>query len=268
MNDQGNILQSKRMGNVLLLLGLIGILYVAALAVNEMKKSPYVGRDVASQNTISVSGSGEAFAKPDTATFNFTIEESAKVVADAQRAVDDKVKKALDFLKGKGVDEKDIKTVSYQIYPKYEYAAPVVCTSYGCPPQREPNIIGYTVSQTFEVKVRKIDAAGDLLSGIGSVGVNNVSGLTFTVDKEDALQAEARAEAIMKAKEKANQLANQLGVSIVRVVNFSESGSYPPIYFSKSGMGGAMADSAPAPVSVSPGETRIVSNVTITYEIR
>ena len=68
----------------------------------------------------------------------------------------------------------------------------------------------------------------------------------------------------------AKELASQLGVTLVRIVSFSENGSYPPIYYDKMGLsaaggrGGAEATS----VSVAPGETRIVSNVTITYEIQ
>ncbi len=267
MNENLNFWQSKKFGQFAIALVFIFVLFMMMKTVNEFKKSSYIGRDAVSQNVITVSGKGEAFAKPDTAMFSFSIESDAKIVSDAQKAVDEKTKKTIEFLNGVGVEEKDAKTISYQIYPNYEYASPVVCREWGCPPQKPPVISSYKVSQTIEVKVRDIVKAGELLSGIGAVGVTNLSGLNFSIDDEDALEAKARKEAIDKAETKAKELSKQLGVKIVRIVNFSESGSYPPVFYAKGasvseyGIGG---DS----VSVPAGETRIVSNVTITYEIR
>lgn len=267
MNDSVNIWQSSKVQSAVFGLLIVLIALSAVRTLGELKGFSYIGREAGVQDTIIVSGDGESFAKPDIATFSFSIEESALVVADAQAAVEAKVKKANDVLKKGGVAEKDIKTSSYNIYPKYKYQ-PVICTQWSCPPQGAPEIDGYTVSQTFEIKVRDIAKAGDLLSAVGAVGVMNLSGLTFDIDEKDEIQSEARKEAIKKAEAKAEELASQLGVSLGRVVSFSESGSYPPIYYAKEayGMGGA-ADNQ-ATVSVSPGETRIVSNVTITYEIR
>jgi uncharacterized protein YggE len=75
--------------------------------------------------------------------------------------------------------------------------------------------------------------------------------------------------AIDEAKEKAKVLSKDLGVSLVRIVNFSENGNIPMMY----GKGMMATDSvASAPVAPSPelptGENKITSNVTITYEIR
>ncbi len=268
MNENLNFWQSKKFGQFVTVLVFIAILFVGMKTVNEVKKSSYIGRDSISQNVITVSGEGEAFAKPDTATFSFTVEKEAKVVADAQNQSDETIKKTLEFLNKSGVEEKDTKTTSYQIYPNYEYSNPVICNQWGCPPQKSPVISGYKVSQTIEVKVRDIGKAGELLSGIGEIGVTNLSGLNFSIDDEDALQAKARKEAIDKAEKKAKELSKQLGVKIVRVMNFSESGSYPPIFYAKvAGEFGGMGGDSQA-VSVAPGETRVVSNVTITYEIR
>lgn len=266
--DTAKSFLGSRAGKAITVLAWVGAIFLAILAINELRYPSNYGEQMP-QNIITVSGEGEAFAKPDTATFTFTVEETALVVADAQKKADDKIKKALDFLKKNDIEEKDTKTISYQIYPKYEYEQ-VVCTQWSCPPPGTPKIVGYNVSQTIEVKIRDIAKAGDLLSGIGEVGVMNLSGLNFTIDDEDELQASARQEAIDKAQEKAKVLAKQLGVKLVRIVNFSESGSYPPIYYTKydtasiEGRGGMGGEA----VAIAPGETRIVSNVTITYEIR
>jgi uncharacterized protein YggE len=229
----------------------IVFIFTIAKTVNEFKRGMYIGRDVAAQSTIMVTGEGEVLAKPDVATFSFTVTESAKVVADAQKLAESKVSAALVGVKKGGVDEKDIKTLSYNINPKYEYyygVQPMIaCSSNYCPQPaiKQPKIIGYEVSETIEVKVRNIADAGTLLSSIGGAEVSNVSGLTFSIDKEDAVKAEARDKAIKQAKEKAEVLAKSLGVSLVRVVSFSENGNYP-MYYAKSAVMDSAAMGAPA----------------------
>ena len=252
-----------RVGSLVLM---VLAVFLAARTVNEFKRYHTIGTDAPAQNTISVSGEGEAFAVPDVATFTFSVMEEAPVVAEAQQLTSRKVDGALAFLRTQRVEERDIKTVSYNINPRYEYAR-IVCITYPCPEGKRA-LAGYEVSQTIEVKVRALAGAGALLGGLGDVGVTNISGLTFSVDDEEAVQREAREQAITQAKQKAKQLAKDLGVRLVRIVSFNESGG--PIYFrsyATEGFGKGGLDAAPAP-QVPAGENRIVSNVTITYEIR
>ena len=247
-------------------LGMLAIFLLVG-TVSEIRNYRYIGAGISPTNTINVSGEGEVFAIPDTATFSFTVNETGKDVATAQTKATKKANDTIDYLKGQGIAEIDIKTTDYNVNPQYEYASQI-CTSNGyCPPQRQ-TIIGYEVSQTILVKVRDTDKAGTLLSGVGSRGVSNVSGLNFTVADEDALKAEARDKAITKAKAKANVLAKSLGVSIVRVVAFNENdyGGPVPMYAKMETMS-ADAGSAPVP-QIPVGQNKITSNVSVTYEIR
>lgn len=245
-------------------------LFLLAQTFKTFKEFKYVGSGVTASNTISVSGMGEVFAVPDRATFSVTIREEAKEVADAQEAATKKSNDIIAYLKGAGVEEKDIKTISYNVNPKYEYSQGV-CTQFSCPPSRQ-TLIGFEVYQSLEVKVQDPKKAGDLLSGVGGKGASEVSGLSFTIEDEDALKAEAREMAIKEAREKADELASQLGVNVVRVVGFYEdSGGYYP-YYGKGGVAmdvamSARAEAAPVP-ELPTGENKIISNVQITYEIR
>jgi len=118
--------------------------------------------------------------------------------------------------------------------------------------------------------VRDTKKAGDLLSGVGGLGASSVSGLSFEIDDPDALEAEARGKAIEDARGKAAELAKQLNVSLVRVVGFSESGGeYPPIpYAYGRGAADMVAFESKAAPAIPVGENKIVSNVSVTYEIR
>ncbi|MBI4067808.1 SIMPL domain-containing protein [Candidatus Kaiserbacteria bacterium] len=245
-------------------------LWGAASAIKTFKEFRFVGSGTTATNTITVSGEGEIFAVPDLATFSVTVLEEAKEVKDAQTVATKKSNAIVDYLKAQGIEEKDIKTTSYNVNPKYEWIQET-CTANRCPPGKQV-MDGFEVSQTVEVKVRDTAQAGDLLSGVGKLGVNSVSGLSFTIDQEDKLNADARAKAIADAEGKAKELANQLGVSLVRIVGFNENSGGYPIYMKRealmsadSGYGSAVPAMAP---SVPTGENKITSNVTITYEIR
>ena len=243
-------------------------LFLLVATIKVLKEYRFVGSGVTATNTISVSGNGEVFAVPDIATFSVTVQEEAKEVKPAQDEATKKSNDIIAYLKSEGIDEKDIQTTDYSVYPQYDYMQSACREGY-CPGGKQV-LRGYQVSMTLTVKVRDTEKAGELLSGAGSRGVSQVSGLSFTIDDEDALQAEAREKAIEEAGGKAEELADQLGVSIVRVVGFSEDGSYPPMPYAY-GRGGdvmmAMESKAAAP-EIPTGQNKIISNVNISYEIR
>lgn len=252
------------------ILVIILALFFGVKTIGEIKKVGIIGKDVAPQATISVSGEAERFAKPDLATVSFTVRKEAKTVSAAQEEVTKQMNTVLGALKALDVEEKDIKTTAYNIYPKYEWNASVYpCSDYRCPPGKQV-LTGYEVSHSSDVKIRKIENAGAVLGKLGELQITEVGQVTFSIENEDKIKAEARAEAIKEAKEKADKLADDLGVSLVRIVSFSESGGgFVPMYSSKAmdsyGIGGASV--APTP-EIPTGENKITSNVTIVYEIR
>ena len=216
-------------------------------------------------NTIVVNGSGDVYATADVATFSYSVSETAKTVADAQSQSATISNKALDYLKTNGIADADIQTTDYSINPQYSYSQPV-CTNGFCPSGNQ-TLTGYQVSQTISVKVRDTSKVGDILSGIGALGVTNVSSLQFSIDNPDALQAQARDKAIADAKSKAQALASSLGVHLGAVVNFSENtgGVVEPVY---SMALTAKADGAAPVPSIPEGQNKISDSVSISYEIR
>ncbi|HEX4799237.1 MAG TPA: SIMPL domain-containing protein [Candidatus Paceibacterota bacterium] len=245
------------------------VLALGAYTYYTIKQSKYV---YSGPVTIQVVGKGEVFAKPDVATFSFTVDAKESDATTAQNKVSETMEAILAYLKEKGIDEKDVKTSYYNLNPRYEYPQ-TTCTQWGCPPQvGEPTLIGYEVSQSVSVKVRDTAKAGEVVSGIGEKGALNVSGLSFTIDDEDTLMAQAREKAISDAQEKAQKLAGNLGTRIVRMTGYWEDQGYPMPY----GVGGddmsgkvAMMESVPArPAELPMGENTITATVNISYEVR
>jgi len=244
-------------------------LFLLVATLSELKSYSYIGSGVTATNTISVSGEGYVFAVPDTALFSVTVQNTAKDVKTAQDATTKQGNDIIAYLKLQAVDEKDIQTTDYSVNPQYEWSQGA-CPQAGYCPNGKQILTGYQVSETLSVKVRDTTKAGMLLSGVGSRGATQVSGLSFIIDNEDAVKDAARDQAIAQAKSKAEVLAKSLGVSLVRVVGFSEGGGGRPMpdVFAKYtvGMGGG-PEASPAP-NIPVGQNKIVSDVNIMYEIR
>lgn len=238
-------------------------IFLAGKAIAEWRALPYAGIDAASRPTVNVSGMGEVVVKPDIATISYVVQEESMVVATAQNNAAKKSNDILAALKKQGVAEKDIKTSGYNIYPRYEYPRTTAIYDSG-----KQVLAGYVVTQNFEVKVRKLEDAGTIVSSLGELGATGVSGLAFGIDEEEGVLAQARAKAVADAQKKAEVLARDLGVRLVRIVGFSEGGGgyYPMARYDSMKVMAAGAESITPELPT--GENKITSNVTITYEIR
>jgi uncharacterized protein YggE len=240
-------------------------LFLLAETMNTLANS---GRpSVPATDTITVQGAGQATLPPDVARVSFTVENTAAAVAGAQAATTKQANAALDFVKGQGIADKDVKTLSYNISPQYSYPNPCPLGSM-CPTYSgAPKVTGYQVSETIQVTMHDLTAVGTMLGGLGKLGVQNLNGPAFALDDATAGYDAARADAISKAKAQATLLAKQLGVALNKIVNFSESsGGYAyPVY----AMSMSTADSKTAPTpNVPVGENTYNASVSITYEIR
>ena len=264
--------QKTQLYQALALLAIVAAILIGTKVITEIKGYRFIGGGVSATNTISVSGEGEVYASPDIATVSFTVRDEAKSVKEAQGKVNTKVKAALLVIRKLDIEDKDIKTENYSSYPKYEWREEMVsCLGLNCPPPRPGKqvMIGYEVSQSVVLTVRNIDTVSETIDALGVAEVTDIQGPNFAIDKEDALKAEARREAIVKARTKAEVLARDLGVTLVRVVSFSEGAEYP-IYART--MMATKAESFDGTASMPPelpqGQEKITSTVTVTYEIR
>lgn len=251
---------------------IIAVLAVLALFLLAQSVAVIKGideKDDMMQNAITVRGTGEAVGIPDIATFTFTVRESGKDVTAVQQAMATKVNKAIDYVKQQGIEEKDIKVVSYYTNPTYEYSS-APCTSFSCPPSRQ-TLSGYEVAQTVSVKARGEvkNKAGEILTGIAALKVGEVSSLSMTIDDLDALKLQAKEEAIEKAKVEAGRIAKALGVDLDEITSFYEEYPYEPYGYEGEmdmGMSSVKSQGAVSP-QLPAGEQKVTATVSITYKI-
>jgi len=250
--------RENRLFAVLLAILLVYLIVFLAFAIkNESINSMAIGKAPAERKTISFDGTGKVIGTPDIATVDLGMVSQNATVAPALKQNNQKMNDLIDALKKIGIPSVDIQTSQFSVYPNYDYS------------NSKQTITGYTASQSVTVKIRNLDLISSVLDAAGSAGANQVSGLSFTIDNPDTLQAAARQKAIADAMDKAIVLEKQLGVKLARVVNFSESNNGSPVpYYTMDkavGMGGAAPSVAP---SIQTGSQDIVSNVTLTFEIQ
>ncbi len=222
--------------------------------------------------TISVQGEGEVYAVPDVGQFSFSVTEKGNNAEEAQSRSAEKTNKILATLKELEIEEKDIKTENYNLYPIYRYETGSCLTNnYYCPSKQI--LDGFEVSQTIVVKVRDLDKAGNVLAKVGEGEVSNISNLNFVVDDIEVSKKEAREKAIAKAKENARDLEKVLGVKFEKMVDFYESGfgpyaGYDDGMYQKQIFAEEMASDVASTPNIPAGENVIRSQVTLVYKVK
>lgn len=216
------------------------------------------------ERVIEVLGEGEVFVRPDLAVLSFSVENEEKEAEQVLLKNAEKVNKVIAYFKENGVEEKDIKTTAFNLYPRYEYHGD---STYLRPEERRV-LVGYEAMQTVEVKVREMSKIGEFLEGGVVSGANRVNGISFTVEDEKEAVKEAREIAIKEAKEQAEVLSKQLGVRLSGIIGFNEQQDGGVNYMRSLGMGEMdkmMASSMP---EIATGENKITSRVYLRYKIK
>jgi uncharacterized protein YggE len=205
--------------------------------------------------TLNVNGLGTSYLTPDIAYIYIGVHNEGATASEAVDANKVQTKAVLDALKKAGVDEKDLRTTNFSIYPSQQY---------------DPNgkVTGtiYMVDNTVYVTVRNLDGLGSLLDDTISAGANSINSIQFDVADKTAAVKEARAKAVEDAKTQAQELADAAGITLGDIQSISFYDNSPvPMADGKGGGGGVAAS---APVSIQPGQLTISVSVNITYTIK
>lgn len=217
------------------------------LAVNSIQTTK--------NDLFTVDGVGEATGIPKTAQFTVGVIETAKTVEQAQSMVNKSINRIISELKKLGINEKNIKTINYNVSPNIDYT------------QGPQQTIGYTVNALLEVKLDDLSKANQAVDITVKNGANIVNGPTFVLSDTDRkrLEKEARAKAIKDAKEKAQELSKEVGLKIGRVISVNVNPEPSPIIYktasSLEGRGGVDTST-----NLQPGENTIRVTVSISYE--
>ena len=243
------------MKKLTLTLGLLLVLVLSACAapVAPGQTSP-AAQGAEPLRTISVNGTGQVTMNPDRALVYIGVQSQSENVADALNENNDKAQAVASSLREMGIDEKDIQTSSFNIFPQQQYG-----------PNGEVTSTVYVVNNTVNVTVRDLQLMGHLLDVVVRTGANSINGVTFDVQDKSKAVAEARRLAVESARSQADELAQTAGVTLGDLQTMSVYSSQPSVamYDAK---GGLAANASQVPVSA--GQLVIQVDVSATYFIK
>jgi len=222
---------------------------------NVIVQRDYIGKAVRDRDVITVSGHAKKTAKPDLAQIDIGLYSEGATVAAVQSDNSAKMNAVIAAIKALGVKDADIQSSNYNLQPKFDYT------------NSKQTLTGYTLTQSVGVKLRDLTKVGDVIDKSVAAGANQVNSLQFTIDDPTALQDSTRIDAIKDARTKANALADALGLHIVKVVTFSESGGVtPPMPYASDMV--AMKSAAGAVPTIQAGSLDVDMTVAVTFEVR
>lgn len=212
----------------------------AAGAVDRTAAAASSGR------SITVTGSGAAFAVPDRVAFSFGVTTQAKTASGALNGNSAEMKKVIAAIKGAGVAAKDVQTSSVSLSPRYS--------------QNGEDIVGYTASNTVNATIKGVSRAGGVIDAAVGAGANQVFGPSFTRSDEAVYYRRALSAAVGAARAKAQTLAGAAHVRLGPVRSIVESSSGPiPI---------AEKAAAAADTPIEAGTQTIEASVTVEFALR
>jgi uncharacterized protein YggE len=215
--------------------------------------------------TLTVTGTGEDFGKPDRAVVRLGAVAQAEQAAEAQKLVGDIVAKTIDAIKQLGIDEKSIRTAGVSLSPVYTDHQPRPLQP-GQPQQpQEPRISGYRASNTLEVRLDDLARIGPVIDAGVATGANNVEGVDFQLKDDGPQRKAALKQAATDARGKAEALADAMGMRLGPVIEVIEGGGAGrPIPMARRAM---LAESFAVSTPVQPGQLQVTASVTITYRL-
>ncbi len=231
--------------------GLAAVILAAGLLMGSAPAQA-AADTTADANVIRVSGSATVTLAPDVAYITLSVVSSDKKLADARTDNNTRMDKVLALLGKQGVEDKDVQTTNYSIWPRYNDAGTA--------------ITGYELTNTVQVKVRNLDKLSAVLDGAVTAGANSVGGLSFGVDDREAAYNQALGKAIADARTRADTLAKAAGRELGTVKAMTESSAYQPYYDLKGTYALAAADTAAT--SLSAGTTQITATVNVDFTLR
>ena len=234
---------------------IIGTLLIGAVLLSACGLIEAQGVSPNSERYIRVSGSGEVAVVPDIAYINIGVHSEAEDVTRALESNNTQAVELTEALKAEGIEEKDIQTANFNVYPQTRYDN-----------MGQPVGTSYVVDNTVYVTMRDLANLGKLLDTAISAGANNINGISFDIADKETVLAQARELAIKDAEAKAQSVAAVAGVTLWQILSIDVSTpTYNQPYFGY-GMGGGTSR-VETSVPVSAGQIVVSYTATLNYAI-
>lgn len=202
---------------------------------------------------LHVTGRGMIEAMPDMAVLALGVTHEAETAAAAMDRVSADLATVMGRLKASGIEDRDLQTSGLDLSP--------VWTDYE--PGRRQEITGFRAASTLSVRVRGLDALGEVLDGVIAAGANTFQGLSFGLQDPEPARDAARRAAVADALRKAALYAEAAGLTLGPVRSLSDKGVQMPRPMTIDAAPRMAAEAVP----VAPGEVTFSASVTMVFAL-
>lgn len=206
----------------------------------------------ATSAAIVVTGTATIDVTPDIASVIVGVQTTAATATQAEADNASAADRVRSLVTRAGVAPNDIKTVSLQVWPQYDYRT------------GQPVLNGFMASHTIDFTVRDLRRIGAVIDAAIAGGATMVQGITYDTNDHSAASARAMAQAVKDAQVKARAMTDAAGVRLGSVVSITdiENTPYPfPV------VRAAAAPVAGGATQVSPPDIKLTVSVTVGWTI-
>ncbi len=234
---------------------LLGLALGASLLPAAVAAQTPVAVQTIAGTRLDISAVGEVSRVPDIAIISAGVVTRSTSATGAIQENADRMERVRAALKRAGIADRDIQTSSINLNPEYRYAE-----------NQPPALVGYTASNSVNVRFRDIRNSGRILDALVAEGANQINGPTLTIDKPEAALDEARTKALAVGRARADLYARALGMRVVRLLSVSEGGGISPPQ--PMVMMQTRAESGSADSKIDPGEQQLSVTVAMSFELQ
>lgn len=186
----------------------------ASVSASRLAQSVPIQPGSSLTSGIIVTGEGRVTVQPDIAQITLGVDVTNASASAAQQAAASQMDSVVSKLKQEGIADKDIRTVSYNLTPEYDYSN-----------RSTPTLKDYRATNLVSVTVRDISKVGPVMDAVAGAGATRIQGISFSVSDPTAATTQGRDEAMKNAKAKADQLAKTAGVTVGAPISIEETGA-------------------------------------------
>jgi len=205
-------------------------------------------------SVLTVRGTGVVRVRPDMATVSVGVDVRAPTAAKALHQNTLRMSAVMALLDQKGIAKADIQTRQFSLNPIWD--------NKGRAYDKPLDIVGFSVSNVVQVRVRALALLGPILDALTKSGANRIQSVQFGITNPTPFLDQARALAVKEAIRKAGLFAAAAGRRVGDIVTLTESGAdmRPPLALETR----ALAEAVP----VAEGELTLQASVTLRVGLR
>ena len=171
--------------------------------------------------TLSVRGTALLSRPADELQISVGVVTEAADAADSLHQNSRRMQEVITALEAAGVAEDEYQTSQFQIRPVYEPRPRTAEADWS------PRIKGYEVTNSVEIKTRRLDDAGRIIDAATGAGANTINSISFGLADHRKYRSEAIATATTNAIGDARVLAGAASLRLVRILSVQLDGAEP-----------------------------------------